>query len=380
MANTSLPFALEPERVLTQSSLLIDGTPLSPSHTEIVPCSPVANTNTPAAPVVSEPAPDYDKALLALDRELASGLFDKAARRISAQKGYLNRLQSVEDRDSDRRRQFVTLADIRFIKLMQNGRPTLACRAGDLGKALELHGANTDSGRTQTAVNDLIHPHLARAAFLIKWRSERLHDRWDNDYTTDGRDWGYWDVNCVYAAPGAGADYITIEGAMRLARQYRCDALWVKLNNAYLNYYYPPKQWEREAKAANDAAEAFLQQDNDTAATVAAAATSATTTQEQPLSLPGEAYLPVADMTNEELELFMDVSIGMICKEDGELYFVYDEEEWALFTEAADELGYEPYYTEEDSLNDYYTEDSEARLPTYGPKRSNHAAAAKEAV
>ena len=59
---------------------------------------------------------------------------------------------------------------------------------------------------------------------------------------------------------------------------------------------------------------------------------------------------------------------------------MYDEEEWALFTEVADELGYEPYYTEEDSLRDYYTEDSEARLPTYGPKRSKHAAAEKEAV
>ena len=383
MANTTRPFALEPERVMTQASLRIDGRPLSPSQTEIVPCSPVANTNTPVAPAVSEPAPDYDKALLALDRELDSALFDKAARRINAQKGYLNRLQSVEERDADNHhsRQFVTLADIRFIKLIQNGRPTLACRAGDLGKALEQHGANTDSGRTQSAVNDLIHPHLAKAEFLIKWSSERLHDRWDNDYTTDGHDWGYWDVNCVYAAPGAGADYITIEGAMRLARQYRCDALWIKLNNAYLDYYYPPKQWEREAKAANDAAAAFLQQDSSTAtATVNAAATSATATQEQPLSLPGEAYLPIADMTHEELELFMDVSIGLICKEDGELYFVYDEEEWALFTEVADELGYEPYYTEEDSLRDYYTEDSEARLPTYGPKRSKHAAAEKEAV
>lgn len=383
MANTTLPFALEPERVLTQTSLCIDGTPLTSSPSEIVPCSPVVNTNTPAAPVVSEPAPDYDKALLALDRELASGLFDKAARRISAQKGYLNRLQSVELRDADKHhsRQFVTLADIRFIKLMQNGRPTLACRAGDLGKALEQHGANTDSGRAQSAVLDLITPHLARAEFLIKWHAERLHDRWDNDYTTDGRDWGYWDVNCVYAAPGAGADYITIEGAMRIARQYRCDALWVKLNNAYLNYYYPPKQWEREAKAANDAAEAFLQQGNDTAATVATAATSATTTQEQPLSLPGEAYLPVADMTNEELELFMDVSIGMICKEDGELYFVYDEEEWALFTEVADELGYEPYYSEDDAARDYFTVDSEARIPTYGPKRSKRVSTpAKEDV
>lgn len=375
MANTTRPFALEPERVMTQFSLLIDGTPLSPSLTEIVPCSPVANTNTPAAPVVSEPAPDYDKALLALDRELDSALFDKAARRISAQKGYLNRLQSVEVRDADNyhSRQFVTLADIRFIKLIQNGRPTLACRAGDLGKALELHGANTDSGRTQSAVNDLIHPHLARAEFLIKWHAERLHDRWDNDYTTDGRDWGYWDCNCVYAAPGAGADYITIEGAMRLARQYRCDALWVKLNNAYLNYYYPPKQWEREAKAANDAAAAFLQQDNGTTVTASA--------QEQLPPLPGEAYLPIADMTHEELELFMDVSIGVVCTENGDTYFVYDEEEWALFTEVADELGYEPYYTEEDSLRDYYTEDSEARLPTYGPKRSKHAdAPVKEAV
>lgn len=371
MANTSLPFALEPERVLTQSSLLIDGTPLSPSHTEIVPCSPVANTNTPAAPVVSEPAPDYDKALLALDRELDSALFDKTERRINAQKAYLNRLQSVEDRDSSHKRQFVTLAGIRFSKLIQNGRPTLACRAGDLGKALELHGANTDSGRTQTAVNDLIHPHLARAAFLIKWRSERLHDRWDNDYTTDGRDWGYWDCNCVYAAPDAGADYITIEGAMRLARQYRCDALWVKLNNAYLNYYYPPKQWEREAKAADDAAAAFLQKSDAPATPV--------TTQAAPL--PSEAYNPIKDMTPEELERFTEESIGFFCLEDGTAYFVYDESEWAALTEAADELGYEPYYTEEDSLRDYYVEDSEARLPTYVPKRNKHMTApVKEAV
>ena len=373
MANTSLPFALELERVLTQSSLLIDGTPLTSSPSEIVPCSPVANTNTPAAPVVSEPAPDYDKALLALDRELASGLFDKAARRISAQKGYLNRLQSVELRDADKHhsRQFVTLADIRFIKLMQNGRPTLACRAGDLGKALELHGANTDSGRAQSAVLDLITPHRARAEFLIKWHAERLHDRWDNDYTTDGRDWGYWDVNCVYAAPGAGADYITIEGAMRIARQYRCDALWVKLNNAYLDYYYPPKQWEREAKAANDAAAAFLQKSDAPATPV--------TTQVAPL--PGEAYNPIKNMTPEELERFTEESIGVFCLEDGTAYFVYDESEWAALTEAADELGYEPYYSEDDAARDYFTVDSEARIPTYGPKRSKPAdAPVKEAV
>ena len=280
------------------------------------------------------PAAVWDKALFDADLKRDCQLFFRTLRYVETQAAFFDRtcvrFDTYLDRDQERRCHYVTLADIRFVKLTQNGRPTLACHAADLGKALELHGANTDPLRVQTAVRDLIDPFRASKAFLFKWNQERLNRRWDNDYTTDGHDWGYWDCNCVYAAPSAGSDYITIEGAMRLARQYRCDALWVKLNNAYLDYYYPPKQWEREAKAANDAAEAFLQQDSSTAtATVNAAATSATATQEQPLSLPGEAYLPIADMTHEELELFMDVSIGMICKEDGELYFVYDEEEWA---------------------------------------------------
>ena len=372
MANTSLPFALEPERVLTQSSLLIDGTPLTSSPSEIVPCSlPATNTNTSVVSAASEPAPDYDKALEALDRELDSALFAKAERRINAQAGYFERTVSVEDRDSSHKRQFVTLAGIRFIKLIQNGRPTLACRTGDLGTALKKQGAVECAGNVQTAAADFLSPIRAYVEFDSKWTQERLLGKWQADYTGDGRNWGFWDCNCVYAVPCEAEYYITIEGAMRLIRQYGCDALWVKLNEAYLNYYYPPKQWEYEAKAADDAAAAFLQKSDAPATPV--------TTQAAPL--PSEAYNPIKDMTPEELERFTEESIGLFCLEDGTAYFVYDESEWAALTEAADELGYEPYYSEDDAARDYFTVDSEARIPTYGPKRSKPAdAPVKEAV